>query len=416
MKTQCATAAAPAAWPDCFDGRVTAQTLKVPSAAAIAQAKTVTLCHFSTAHSDLKSRSFHRECLPLATAGISVRYVSPMNFHGRRDGVDFIALPARANGVRRLLVAPSLLKKLLEQAADIYHFQDTELLPLAFALKLLFRKRVIYDAYEDFPSIARSHSSIPRVLRPLAARVMAGIEQLAAQCFDGLTTADPFTLRRLARTGRSRKLAFHNFPNLAFFPPPRPRPKRFDIVYRGGLSERAGTFVLLDAMRLLADCGRPVHLSLIGYCDSPAAEAELRRRIRALGLESAIGLSGKLAHEEMAQALSSARIGVSPLQDTPKFRLNIPVKVFEYWACGLPVIASDLPSIRPYFKNARAGLLFLPGDAPGLAQSIDWMLNHPAQAARMGRRGRAAIVQRFNNQNEARKLLEFCLRIAAMNP
>jgi glycosyltransferase involved in cell wall biosynthesis len=373
----------------------------------------VTLCHFSTAHTELKSRSFHRECLPLAAAGIGIRYVTSLNFNGRRDGVDFLAIPAHKSRLRRILAVPSLLRQLLAQRADIYHFQDTELLPLAFALKLIHRRRVIYDAYEDFPSIARSHRLIPSLLRPLAAKIISGVERLAARHFDGLVTADPFTLRRLARTGKSRKLVFHNFPNLEFFPPPRPRPKTCDVVYRGGLSERAGTFVLLDSMRLLADQGRPARLSLVGYFDDAAAESALRERIRALALESSIAITGRLSHEDMAAALGGALIGVSPLQDTPKFRLNLPVKVFEYWACGLPVIASDLPCIRPYFRNTHAGLLVKPGDAIELAKSIAWMLDHPAQASRMGQRGRAAIVQRFNNRNEVRKLRDFCLRIAA---
>src|SRR4029077_11842220 len=115
---------------------------------------------------------------------------------------------------------------------------------------------------------------------------------------------------------------------------------------------------------------------------------------RALALESSITITGRLSHEDMAAALSSARIGVSPLQDTPKFRLNLPVKVFEYWACGLPVIASDLPCIRPYFRNTHAGLLVRPGDAMEFAISIAWMLDHPAQASRMGQRGRDAVVER----------------------
>jgi glycosyltransferase involved in cell wall biosynthesis len=413
MKPQFPTTIVSAASPARTNPPLLARPTEFAPSAEIAQTKTITLCHFSTIHTDLKSRSFHRACLPLAAAGIAVRYVSPLKFHGRRDGVDFLAIPVQGKRLERLLAAPSLLKMLLAQAADIYHFQDTELLPLAFALKLLFRKRVIYDAYEDFPSIARAHASIPRFLRPLAAQLMAATEHLAAQCFDGITTADPFTLRRLARTGRSRKIVFHNFPNSDFFPSPSSRAKPFDVVYRGGLSERAGTFVLLDAMRLLADRGQPARLSLIGYHDSPAAELELLERIRILGLESTVTLTGKIAHEDMAAALSSASIGVSPLQDTPKFRLNIPVKVFEYWACGLPVIASDLPSIRPYFKNARAGLLFPPGDAPSLAQSIAWMLEHPAPASRMGMRGRSVILQRFNNRNEVHKLLDLCFRIAA---
>jgi glycosyltransferase involved in cell wall biosynthesis len=372
----------------------------------------ITLCHFTTAHTQLKSRSFHRECLPLALGGMAVRYVSPASLSGQRDGIEFVRLVDRKTRLPRLFAAPALLKKLLRQNASLYHFQDPELLPLAFALKILFRKRVVYDAYEDFPSMAANKRSVPRPLRAVLAQLVSAAEQLAAQCFDGLITADPFTLRRFARTGKSSKLVFYNFPNLDFFPPPRQAPRKFDVVYRGGISERTGVFVLLEAMRLLTRRPSPVRLLLLGYFDSAAAEKNIRELIREMGLESNIEILGRIDHESMADALSQARIGVCPLQPIRKFNLNIPVKVFEYWACGLPVVASDLPPIRPFFGKARAGLLFRPGDATELAQSIAWLLDHPSPAARMGAHGRAAVVERFNNQKEIQKLRAFCLRIA----
>jgi len=241
--------------------------------------------------------------------------------------------------------------------------------------------------------------------------VVRAAERLAAHCFDGVITADPFTLRRLARAGRSRKLVFYNFPNLDFFPAPRNPSKTFDLVYRGGLSERAGTLLLLDALRRLSAEGRCVRLLLIGYADNGLEEKTLRDRIRGLGLETSIEIRPRIDHEETAAALSAARIGVCPLQAIPKFLLNIPVKVFEYWACGLPVISSDLPPIRPFFRNAKAGLLFPPGDVAALARCIRWMLDHPEAAAHMGRRGRAAVVERLNNRSESHRLRRFCLRV-----
>jgi len=226
-------------------------------------------------------------------------------------------------------------------------------------------------------------------------------------------TADPGTLQRVARVGQSRKLTFYNFPNLELFPPPeRSAAKDFDIVYRGGLSERAGTWVLLKAMRLLAMRGRHARLLLIGYCDDRNVELALRERVVSLGLSAQVEIMGRIRHAEMARALCRARIGISPLQDTAKFRVNIPVKVFEYWACGLPVIASDLPPIRPFFKNVNGGILFPASDAAGLAQSIAWLLEHPKTAERMGEHGRNAVVQRFNHRREVRKLERFFAQIA----
>jgi len=351
----------------------------------------------------------------LAASGFGVRHVAPAGIQGLRDGVNCIALPKQNNRLRRLVSFPSILGELIRQDASLYHFQDPELLPLAVLLKLLFGKRVVYDAYEDFPSMVANKASIPRFLQPIVARTIAAAEFVAACCFDGLMTADPLTMRRFARIGGSQKLVFYNFPNLDYFPPPGEVEKPFDVVYRGGISERAGTLVLLDALQLLARKGKPARLLLIGYFDHAADEKEFRKRIHALELEPWIEISGRLPHEEMAKTLSQARIGVSPLQAIPKFMRNIPVKVFEYWACGLPIVASDLPPIRPFLFSARAGLLFQPDNAQEFAWSIRWLLTHAEAAARMGERGRAAIVARLNNQNELRKLRRFCKQVGSVS-
>jgi len=346
-----------------------------------------------------------------------VRYISPACPAVSDDGIRFFTLAAKKS---RVGLALELFRLLVRDDSDIFHFQDPELLPVAFALKFL-RKRVIYDAYEDFPSAIGNKRSIPRIVRPLAARILAAVEAAAARCFDGLMTADPLTLRRFARAGASKKLVFYNFPNLDFFPPQHTKPKPFDLVYRGGISERTGIYVLLEALRMLrvkrlAKGLEPPRLLLIGYFDGPRAERAFRDRIRGLGLEANVTIRGRIDHESMAGTLSEARIGVCPLLAVPKFQRNIPVKVFECWACGMPVVATDLPPIRPFFVRAhsdKAGLLVPPGDATALAQAIRWMFDHPDEAERMGARGRRLVVERFNNAGEARKLRRFIEKLVA---
>jgi len=377
----------------------------------------LTICHFTVAHEQLKSRSFHRELLPLALAGVNIRYLSPMDPHPVRDGIRFVSLPRSRSRIWRAVASIGLLPLLLRQRASVYHFQDPQLLPAAFTLKLLFRKRVIYDAYEDFPALVAARKSIPRIFRSLAAKLLSGVESVAARCFDGILTADASTLRRFARYSRSRKLVFYNFPNIDYFPAPRARATTFDVVYRGGLSDRAGTGVLLDTMALLATRGAPLRLLLLGYFDDAQSEERFRQRIRKLNLESRVEIRGRIPHEEMAAALGSARVGVSPLLPVPKFLANIPVKIFEYWACGLPVVATDLPPMRPFFRHGEAGLLVDSSREEKLifsmAESIRWLLDHPALAREMGKCGRALITERFNNAAEVPKLRRFCEHIAA---
>jgi glycosyltransferase involved in cell wall biosynthesis len=400
---------------------MSAPTLQLAARApAIArrQARALTVCHFTVAHAELKSRTFHRELLPLAGLGINVRYIAPMKPAGTYDRVEFVPLQRRQSRLQRILTAIGLLPLLLRQNASLYHFQDPELFPAAFALKLIFRKRVVYDAYEDFPALVAGKKSLSPILRSLAAKLVGSVEALAARCFDGLLTADASTLRRLAPRARSRTLVFYNFPNLEFFPNPQPScAKSFDVVYRGGLSARAGTMALLDAMALLASERRHIRLLLLGYFDDADAEAGFRRKIRTLGLGSNVEVRGRVPHEEMAAALGSARIGVSPLLPVPKFLTNIPVKIFEYWACGLPVVATDLPPMRPFFRQGEGGVLVSPSHrkelARTIAQSIGWLLDHPETAQEMGQRGRALVIGRFNNAAEVPKLRRFCERISA---
>jgi glycosyltransferase involved in cell wall biosynthesis len=379
---------------------------------AAANAHPLALCHFTTAHTSLKSRSYHRQCLPLAAAGVHVSYVSPAKPEGRHNDIEFVRIADPKSLFGRALGQVKLLRTLLHQHADVYLFQDPQLVALALILKLAFRRHVIYDAYEDFPSMAAQKASIPRWLRPWASQSIAALESVAALCFDAILTADSLTLRRLARTGSSHKRVFYNFPNLDFFPrPARQIEKRFDLVYRGGISERAGTFLLLDALRLLTRESRRPSLLLIGYCDHAAAERKLRDRIASLGLSSQVTICGRIPHDDMAAALGQARVGICPLNDTPKFRLNIPVKIFEYWACGLPVVASDLRPSRPFVHASGAGLLFPAGDAVALARGITNLLDQPDHAEQMGARGRAIVEQRLNNSAEARKLLALCARL-----
>ena len=366
------------------------------------------VCHFTTAHTTLKSRSFHRQCVPLSEAGFELSYISPAPPGGEAHGIHFVRVARSVSLPKRAFGQIRLLRTLLRQRAELYHFQDPQLLPLGVALKLMFRKSVIYDAYEDFPSMAAYKATLPSVLRPLAARAIAGAEWLGAHCFDAILTADPLTMRRLARVGRSRKLVFYNFPNLDFFPAPQERKKRFDLVYRGGLSERAGTFLLLDALQRLASEGRRIRLLLIGYCDNAENERQLHNQIAARGLAEQVEVRGRIPHGEMAGALAEARIGVCPLMDVPKFRLNIPVKIFEYWACGLPVIASELPPSQPFLRGMTAGVSFPAGYADRLARAIAYLLDHPEKAKEMGARGRDIIEQRLNNRHEARKLISLC--------
>lgn len=371
----------------------------------------ISVCHLSPVKGRLDARTYNMEILPAVKHGVRAALVGPHGTEHHEDGLDVLPLTGGRSRLSRFFTSPAIAFFARRQPARIYHVHNPEMIPAGLLLKLLFRKTVVYDTQEDFAAMMLTKTYLPPRLRGLMGKAVHVAERLAANIFDGFMTADSGTMRSLAHSGKSKKLVFYNLPNLEFFTHLKPMPKRFDVVYRGGLSERAGTFVLLDALQILRRRGILARALLFGYTDDQAVRSSILERVGRMNLTSQVFLHGRVPHAEMADTLSQARISVSPLMAIPKFMHNIPVKVFESWACGLPVISSDLPPIRPFFRDGEFGLLFPPGDSQALADGIEDLLKNPSRAELMGRAGRRAVFERCNNKREIHKLIGFYTKV-----
>jgi len=351
------------------------------------------------------------EMLPLTKHGCKLILVGAHGRDEKKDPVDFVSTPRRQTRATRILLAVAMAFRAVRQPAELYHLHNPEMIPAGLLLKMFGGKKVIYDTQEDHPSMMLTKAYLPPAVRGFASRTVARIERMAARIFDGYIAADSGTLRATARVGKSHKMVFYNLPNLDFFPSPMTTDKKFDLVYRGGLSERAGTFVLLSAIQELQRRNLNPRLLLFGYTDSKVDHLKLQEHIQNMGLAENVVLEGRVDHSQMAATLTLARISVCPLLEIPKFRNNIPVKVFESWACGLPVVCSDLPPIRPFFKGREYGLLVKPGSSQALADALEHLLKNPDEMERMGKAARIAVVDRYNNKYESKKLLAFYKRV-----
>ena len=373
----------------------------------------IRICHLSPMEGRRDPRAYTRESLPIVVHGIR-----PVIIGGDQSGgpgeIECLTVKKVKSRFWRILTASRMIWKAVRQKAEVYHVHNPENIPAALALRYLFGHRVIYDSREDFPSMMLTKEYLSPFMRLAAKRFTLAAEKLAARALDGFITADSGTLRYYARVGRSKKLVFYNFPNLEFFADaPEAQTKRFDVVYRGGLSERAGTMVLLNAVALLKKRGANVSLLVFGYSDSERVTRSIRQRIADLEIEDIVTMGGVIPHADMQRTLSQAHVAVCPLLNIPKFMNNIPVKVFESWACGLPVIATDLPPIRPFYPRNQLGLLVPPNDPEALARVIQEVLSQPELIEKYGREAKKLVTRRYNNQSEVRKLARFYRKVMA---
>ena len=315
----------------------------------------------------------------------------------------------KAGRVQRIGLA---LQAALAENADIYHFHDIELIPLALALKALRPKQaVVYDVHEDYPAFMKEKYWIPKPLRPLASWGVRCANYVTGLCVDGIVTADPGVQKSFEKCGKEKTMVYYNFPLLSMFPRNPAGDPQVDLVYVGGMSDRAGTFVLLDALSLLAKDGRRPTVRLAGYTDGEEGRRAVQKGIESRGLEAQVEFRGRIPYSEVPGWIRSGRIGLVTLQAIPKFMNNIPSKMFEYWACGRPVIASNLPPIRPFLSDGKNGLLFDPSSPSALAQAIRSLLERPAEREAMGRQGQELIFNAWNNDRQIDGLIRFYRQI-----
>ena len=92
-----------------------------------------------------------------------------------------------------------------------------------------------------------------------------------------------------------------------------------------------------------------------------------------LGIKDHVHYIGEIAREEMPNVLNTANVGIVPYSDLSPLKNTLPVKLFEYWACQLPVIitAPKDSIIERVVRKHHLGLVCRPSDVECLAKVIE---------------------------------------------
>ena len=94
----------------------------------------------------------------------------------------------------------------------------------------------------------------------------------------------------------------------------------------------------------------------------------------------------------------SALLGQTDIAVLPSYREGVPSSLLEAAACGLPLIATDVPGCREIVQPGVNGLLVPAKDAPALAAAIRQLCADPATRQRMGQASRAKVLAEFDQR------------------
>ncbi|KUO72800.1 MAG: glycosyltransferase WbuB [Desulfosporosinus sp. BRH_c37] len=370
------------------------------------------VCILTTAHSPFDERIFHKEAKSLAEAGYEVVIVAPHEKSEVKEGIRIQAVAPLSSRKDRIWRLKSIYRIALQENADIYHFHDPDLIPVALWLTRKRCKPVIYDVHEYYGDSLLTRYWLPRPLRKFVARTVDRVEKWASRSFAGIITVNGH-MAELFRLENPEGEILHNYPLKRQFEFPRPvNVKPPVILYLGGINRERGLEVILRAMPLVRRKYPEAVCELVG----PAETVDLGPEFADLApwLEQGnIRLRGKIAYEHVPNILALSSIALVPLLPTLNYRKAIPVKLLEYMAAGLPVIGSRFGYIEEIITKNQCGLLIEPGDPDSLAKAICALLENPKDTLTQGQNGWDAFQREYTWEKEQSKLLTLYERILA---
>lgn len=359
------------------------------------------IVHLTSAHPRNDIRIFVKQCRTLAAHGYDVTLVvADGKGDAQAEGVaiaDVGHLPGRLNRIFK--TTQRVFDKALALDADIYQLHDPELIPAGLKLKRR-GKTVIFDSHEDTTRQLVGKPYFGPVSRRVLPALFAAYERYACARFDGIIAATPF-IRDLFLNINPVTVNINNFPIIGEFDGARPwTMKKAQVCYVGAISGIRGIRQLVEAGTLLRSGAR---LQLAGQFFDPAAEAAVRvhpgwAHIDDLGVIDRAGVR---------DVMSRSVAGVVTLLPLPNHIDSLPTKMFEYMSSGIPVIASNFPLWRDIIEGNHCGICVDPLDPSAIAAAIDYLVGHPDVAEAMGKRGRDAVLKKYNWDVEATRLTDF---------
>ncbi len=359
------------------------------------------ITHITTVHSRFDTRIFHKMCLSAVSNGYSVTLIVADGMGSETNNRVLICdLGKPKNRISRIINKTKEAYELsIKCDSDIYHLHDPELMPIGLKLKNK-GKCVIFDAHEDFPKQIMGKQYINLFLRNMLSYVFFIYEKWACKKFNAVIAATPYICNKFQEYGINC-IDVNNYPLFGEYNNRKLniKEKNNEICYVGSINKIRGIKEIIEAMNLVKN---DLRLNICGLFDDNDFYTECRktngwRFVNELGY-----LDRKSVYDVMERSIA----GLVTLYPQPNYKDALPVKMFEYMAAGIPVIASDFPLWKDIIEENKCGICVDPKNIYSIAGAINSLVADTTLSQKMGKNGREAVYKKYNWLNEEKKLFK----------
>jgi len=272
------------------------------------------------------------------------------------------------------------------------------------AFLLRFKKRIgvplVFEAHELF-----SVTSKKKKMRRLEALVYSGFDRIVTN-----TETIKILIEKTFSVGSDRIHVVRNGVSreiIASFRGKEPRTNG-KILYVGQLYRWKGVECLIESMAFIENA----LLDVVG--GSEESIGRLQELASRKGVLDRVFFHGQVPYHNVKLFLNDGHVAVLPLKSSPDASFTCPLKLFEYMAAKMAIVASDMPVIREVLRDGYNSILVKPDDPKSLAQGIMRLLGNRALSVRIAEQA-FLDVSNFTWQNRAEKIEDILKGLSSVN-
>ncbi len=167
-----------------------------------------------------------------------------------------------------------------------------------------------------------------------------------------LVVSVSWSLQKRALLRNSNCIVIPNGADLKYFKKSQELCRDLSLIYAGSIVEWCGLDVAIKGFALLRKKIPGITMKIVG---SGTMQIELEDLVRSLSLENSISFTGKLPYNEMAKFLCKSSVGLATFKPGKAAAFASPLKLFDYMAAGLPIVATDIGNIGKILRDSDSG-------------------------------------------------------------
>jgi glycosyltransferase involved in cell wall biosynthesis len=184
--------------------------------------------------------------------------------------------------------------------------------------------------------------------------------------------------------------------------------KQITLIYIGAFEPWHGLQILIRSAASLLAQGLPLHLLLVG---SGTVSKELEQLVHELTIDPYITFTGQLATQQISNLLANADIGLSPYCGRAEYS---GLKILDYKAAGLAIIASGEYGQPAVIDHGRTGWIVPPCDEMALRQAIFELASDEKKRIQLGQEARREAERFHSWKHTAREIESLLTEIAGV--